>query len=274
MSEKASLKIHETAARMEPVTLGGNFSGRVMLTPRDVRTTKGPHFWEARAEVRADLGKGARSLYGAQWRPRQVLNPRRDKAHDLQVFEGALKFPDACPVNLETPDHYEVVEVPFGRLSASYTRRTKVNASREEANRMGVAVSSDRYWFAIPFSQDHGPDDRAVHFERVFSGEGESRTKVALTNREYARRFCTLNDLEGGRWLDSRHLIMQMVGLVALILSFGAVGGIVGSYLVLRGDSVQGDYWGAATIAVFVIGLVVLGVSIYLLMKGRKSEPI
>jgi hypothetical protein len=262
--EEGSQLLRDMALRMEPRSVGGKWRGTVMLTPLDVRTTRGPHFWEARAEVKADVGERARSLHSQRW-------TWDGKARDVHVYEAGLTFPDVCPVNLESPSHHEVFEVPFGRVS---TGRVEISASQKDADRIGVAVSSDRYWFAIPFAPDRGSGDRAIHFKRLFTGDDESRAKVVLTNREYARRLCALNDLTDGRWRDSRHLVTQMVGLVGLILAVGVVGGIAGAYIMLRGDPAHVGYWGAATTALFVVGLASLGVSIYLLVTGNRSEPI
>ena len=263
MSEQATQKIRKTAAQLEPAILGGLFKGITMLTPPDVQGTKGLRFWEMQAEFKADLGKGARSLHSQPWMISQ------GKVYNLHVYEGGPKFPDACPVNLETPSHYEVVQVSMVRRSV----RFQMKVPREKLNRIATALSSDRYWFAIPFSRYHGPDDRAVHIEAVNPGETGSRAKVLFRNREYAQRFGELNSLEGGKWLAARHLVMRVVGYLGIIPSVGVAGGT--GWAIYNGLS---GNWGSTSpgqmVPWFVIGLVGLGASIYLFWKGSRGEPI
>jgi len=265
MSEQASKKIRETAARLEPAMLGGLFKGSMtMLTPPDVRRrTKAPPFWKRRALVKADLSQSAKSLHSQRWQTSQ------GKVHNLHVYDAGLDFPDACPVNLEPPSHHEVVEECIVRRSLRY----QTDTPKERANRLLAALSSDRYWFAIPFSAQHGPDDRAVHIEPVATGPTSSRAKLVFTNREYARRFAKLNDVEAAKWLSGRHVIMQVAGYLGLIPSIGLAGAFgFAIYEGLRGD------WGplapGTTILWFVLGLILGGASIYLWVKGARGEPI
>ena len=263
MSTKASQKIRETAARLEPAMLKGRFTGSTMLTPRSVHKTKALGFWQPRAEFKVDLNTGARSLYHQPWRTGE------GKIYDLHVYEAGLEFPDVCPVTLKPSSHYDVVGVRIIRRSV----RFQVDVPQEKANRMATALGFDRYWFAIPSSSSHSPNSRAVHIETSSTGDTGSRAKVLLGNREYAQRFAELNNLEGGRWLAARHLLMRAAGYLGLMLC-GAV--VVVTGLVIYGG-LRGDWHDASpvgTILAFVIGLVLLGASIYGLRKGGKGEPI
>jgi hypothetical protein len=262
MSKQGSDKITAAAKRLSPAMVGGIFSGVTMLTPGDVQHTKGPHFWETRGEFKAEMGKISRSLHSQPWKTSQ------GKQYSLHVYEGKLAFPDACPVNLEKPSHYEVVEVPVVR----YSRSINTNVSREQANRIATALCCDRYWFAIPFSSPHGPDDRAIHIEAISSGETGSLGRVFLKNRAYARQFGQLNNLEGGKWLAARHLAMRVAGLLGIVAS----GGVVLAMLAVIYADLRGD-WGALEpggMIAGLIGLVALCLSIYLLVKGIQGEPL
>ena len=255
--------VRDMEARMEPMQLGGVFNTLLWLSPSDVSSTKSLPFWEPRSTHKFNARQGCIELRSQKWRSAS------GDEYSLGVFQGGLNFPSICPVNLEAPTHYEVVEFPINRGQMP-TSKLRFDMPQEQANRTVVALSCDRYWFAIPFSDGHGKDDKAVNFSGGFSGADE----VQFANREYAQRFGELNHLKRGKWQAARHRIMVVAGFICLTM-FGGL--VISSGLIWMENAKSGN-WGHLNPAIVVIntliGLVGLGAGIYLLVKGIRGEPL
>lgn len=262
-SEQMSQTIREMASRLEVQRLTGLYQGMTMLTPAEVKATKEMRFWQPRAEIPVDLDSGATSFHHQPW------SGTDGKIHDLHIYQGGLAMPDVCPVGLRPPSRYDVVEVPV--LRRSY--RFRANLPQERANRIGTAISSDRYWFAIPFCRYHTLDDRAVHIQPKGGSFEGSQAKALFRNREYARRFRAQNALEGGKWLDTRHIVMRAIGYLGAIIG----GSLALGKGMLAWEARGGDWTGrepGQVIAALIVGLIVLAVSVYLMVKGHRGEPL
>jgi len=194
------------------------------------------------------------------------------KKTPLHIYDGGLKFPELCPVCLEPVTHHEVVEAAIFRRGMG--RSALTNVSQEKANRIYTALQCDRFWYVISFSDNHGIDDRAAHFDADSLG----RLTLILKNREYAQRFAELNNLKG-KWIRAKHIIMRLTGYVGMTL-FGAIVCAAGFMLyqgLTKGQwQSQGgrEIWSRSFIALSIISLIGLIVSVYLALKGNKGEPI
>lgn len=264
MNEKADRKIEETFSKLEAANMTGVVKGLVWLTPQSVKNTKGPRFWEAHAKFKINPEEGARVLKEHVWK-----DDVTGEQTPLHIYKGGLKFPEVCAACLEPVTHHEVVEASFNRVSIP---RARVNTSNQEkADRIFRAIQDERFWYVISFSDNHGIDDRAVHFDTT----SDNRFKLILKNREYAQQFAKLNKLKGS-WLSAKHIIMRQMGFIGMIV-FGSVVGVGG--LILYKGLTEGE-WGQdvlgpqADLALFITSLIGLVVSFYLALKGNKGEHI
>jgi hypothetical protein len=264
MEKKTFEKIVETVQRLRKGTVfasglpGGGWE--VMLTPDDVHQTNGPRFWQTCAELKFDPDEGTRSLYSE-------TRTYKRKAYNLHVYAGGLKFPEVCPVTLEDPSHYEIIETQVRRILSF--PNIQFDAPQKKVDRYVTATTSDRYWYAIPFSRDYGPSNHAVGFEPGVSSDAPCKIKIRLLNREYARRFTALNNLEGGRWLAEKHVLMKAIGFVGMIVFF-AVAGAIGLSL-LRNFNI---FSRGLSIALIIFGIVLGAISTFYFVKGWRGEPL
>ncbi len=258
--------IHEKEARMELKLLGGVIKASVWLSPPDVSHTKSLHFLESRATLKFDPRQGSQLLRSQNWRH------RFGQEYSLGVFQAGLNFPFVCPVNLEAPTHYEVVELAM-RRGEQPIGKIQLNMPKEQAERTLVTLDCDRYWFAIPFSEGHGKVDKAVHLYQSGSFS-ESVSEVQFTNREYARRFSELNQLKRGKWQEVRHRLMVVAGIIGII-PFGGFGGAAGWVWL---ENTRSGNWGitdpVVTAIIALIGLAGFAACIYMLVKGSRGEPL
>ena len=255
--------IRETLDMLEPTVLkyGPMETQKVeaFMTPRHVQKTKGPRFWHERAEFKVDLNLGSRAWQKRQW----MKGDSGDKAVYTHLFEGGLKFPDACPVTLDPPSHYEVIEVSIRRTGPQGKYGYTGIDSHEQMERLETALFCDRYWYVIPFSTNHGTYNRALHIDPLNS-------EVLFRNREYARCFGALNNLEDGKWLSTRHLGMSFVWSLGLVLSATVVFYSIVFYWV-EGLSVIERIPG---IVIIVISLMLFSLNLSLKKKAERGEPI
>lgn len=265
----ASQKLIETIRNLERVRLGGIFKDTVvLLTPSDVvRDSKyRPFFWDPRAEIMADVFVAAQTLLPVQYKS------RTRGVYNMDIIQSSLEFPDACPVTLDKPDHYEVAEY-VGGCKDLHLRKVGFNVSQDKAMRIKTALQCERWWAAIPFSTNHDLFDRAIWISNESPPTKQNQRRIYIKNREYARRFQKLNNLEDGKWLAPKHVIMRMIGFIGTWISLlvsGVLGGVI--YSVLNGNSVITSL--SFEPPVFVIGIISLAVNIYLIIKGFRGEPL
>ncbi|MGD8813651.1 MAG: hypothetical protein PVI78_04165 [Anaerolineales bacterium] len=93
--------------------------------------------------------------------------------------------------------------------------------------------------------------------------------QIRFLNREYARRFAALNNLEGGRWLDEKHVLMKVIGFVSMILFF-ALAGAMGLSLIGNFS----PFSRGVSIALTIITTVLGAISTFYFVKGLRGEPL
>ena len=259
MADKALETIQNALGQLESCIMMGVFKGPVMLSPTSVKATKPPRFWQTRVKFKFDSNKNARSLHSNTWKS-------RGEQKIIHVYDGGIRFPDLCPVTLEPPSRYEIVESFIPRIGMG---RIQIEGKRERVERIGKAAGCDRYWYALPFSQGHGIKDRAVHFT---SGEGvqtHNNKSIFIRNREYAIRFAKSTGLKG-LWLGTKHVVMRTMGITFFILFLGMAGAFG---LVLADKSTTGGIADSAPL-LLSIGLAGSIGAIILWIMGNKGEPL
>jgi hypothetical protein len=108
-----------------------------------------------------------------------------------------------------------------------------------------------------------------VGFEPGVSSGAPCKIKIRCLNREFARRFAALNNLEGGRWLGEKHVLMKVIGSVSMILFF-ALAGAIGLSLLGNFSPFSRGY----SIAMIIIGIVLGAISTFYFVKGLRGEPL
>lgn len=261
MLEDKSRFLEEMASKLEPCMAQGYQSGRVMLTPKSVKTLLKIPITSARAELDVDMIRGSKkSMHQSTW-----LDSTGKKT-DLYVYASGIKFPDVCPVTMETADHIEVVEVavPKRTIRAEFKER-----NQDKVNRMHTAMTCDRYWMAIPFSGQHGARDKSTSIELMVLGNGVYSTKFLFSNRAYAREFSKLNWNEGGKWCLGGSNLMGTVGYWGIFLS---ACGLVGAFLpviFVKNKTVDSM---PSIIGIIAVLLAMLIGSIFLRRKAKTAE--
>jgi len=189
-----------------PLSLSGVINGSLGLTPKQIRDRSlGPSTFSTCATFKIDPRRGAKVLYSG--------------AFNLKVYKGGLVFPERCPVTMETPDHVEMFETfvsqrPLGRVTFT--------GKREIQEATVTALCADRYWFAVPFSKNHGRYDRAIGFlVDANRTKGETKSIIRIKNRLYAQEFAKLNNLENGRWISKKHKLLTTFGFFAFVFGLG-----------------------------------------------------
>lgn len=263
MNDKADRKIEETLSKLETTVITGAIKGLVWLTPKSVKNTEKPLFWRAHAKFKFNPEEGARVLKNVGVWTDSVTGEQTA----LHIYKGGLKFPEVCAACLEPVTHHEVVEKIIFRRSSGRTAIDTTNY--EKAQRISTAMHCDRFWYVISFSDNHGIDDRAIHFDITW----DNRCTLILKNREYAQQFAKLNKLKGS-WLRVKHIIMMVMGFIGMTVFGSAV--VAGGLLLYTG--LPNGEWGQlghqGDLALFIIGLIGLVFSSYLALKGNKGEPI
>jgi len=191
-----------------PFSLSGVIHGSIGLTPKQITTQLGgPSFFSTHASFKFNPHRGAQTLYQG--------------AYDLKVFKGGLIFPERCPITLDTPDHAEIYEMLVSKRGMG---KVTFYAKREIRESIVNALCCDRYWYAVPFSKNHGKSDKGIHFMMgKVTVKGKIQSEITIKNLQYAQEFAKLNHLENGRWCNSKHVsfiiggfLMFVIGLVIL----------------------------------------------------------
>jgi hypothetical protein len=235
---------------LEQITISGVLHGTVGLTPKQIRARSlGPSTFSTCATFKVDPHHGAKVLYPG--------------AYTLKVYKGGLIFPGRCPVTMETPDHVEMFETFVSRRPLG---KVTFTGKREVQEAIVTALCCDRFWFAVPFSKNHGRYDKAIGF-MVDANRTNGKTKsiIRIKNRLYAQEFAKLNHLENGRWISKKHKLLITMGSLAFVFGLG----ILVSMLLLSEEGVVESN----IIAIFIAILVTLsGLASFL--YGTKGEKL
>jgi|GEM_PF-1936123 len=237
-----------------PQPLSGVYNGIVMLTPKSFMSTRAPLPWTPRANVPVNLSQGAMQIHSATI-----------GGTSLGVYRGGLQFPEHCPATMATPNHREFIEAAVVQRGTGKVEFP--SASAETLAKIGAALTSDRYWYAVPFAAGHGAKDRALNFAAMIK-KGNSNTAVMeMTNRAYAQALVSLNGLQKAKWLDRKHLLMRALGTLLGVVGLGAVVGFV--FAEVTGSAVI-----SGTGLYIALGAVVAAAGVGLFIWGERGEPL
>jgi hypothetical protein len=200
-----------------PVSLSGLYSGTVMTTPNQVGSARAPLFFTPQAKVKVNLDINSNRIHSNLWK-------NSSGTIQLSVFEGGLHFSGKCPKCLEPVTKTELAEIAVSKRQLG---KVEFNSQTVSVDRITTALTSDRFWYHIPFCNNCGLKKRAIGFAGPNEQKGRNHCIVLLKNREYAKEFALLNHSENGRWLAPKHILLRALGAVATILFSGALVGFV-----------------------------------------------
>jgi hypothetical protein len=203
-----------------PVSLSGLYSGTVMTTPNQVRTAKAPSFFTPQAKVKVNLDINSSSIHSNLWKNSAGIIK-------LSVYEGGLHFSGKCPNCLEPVTKTELTEVAVVRRQLG---KVEFNSRTVPVDRINTALTSDRFWYQIPFCNNCGLKKHAIGFSGQHEKKGSNYCIVLMKNREYAKEFNLLNHGENGRWLAPKHIFLRALGAVATVLFLGALVGFAAAW--------------------------------------------
>lgn len=249
IKQRSSLPI--AYPELVPFSLSGVIHGSIGLTPEHVRVKSfGPSIFSTHATFKVDPHKRANPLYKGPY--------------NLMVYKGGLIFPEHCPVTMDSPDHVEIFETFVSKRGLG-----KVEFMAKPKLKMAIttALCCDRYWFAIPFSKNHGRNDRAIGFQAVNNTTiGKAKSVITIKNRAYAQEFAKLNHLENGRWISKKYKLITTFGFFAFAFGLGIL-----AITIFLGESGNGIIE-SNSIAIFVMILLTLTglASVFYGSKGEK----
>jgi hypothetical protein len=254
MNDKASEALQNALNQREFCMMTGLWKGPVWLSPGTLNTTKSPFFWQPYARFKTAINEKARSLDSQVW-------TTQGKNVTVHVFDGGIRFPELCPVTLGPVDRYDIVEVPIGRTAV----RGQTNTNPERARRIGIAIGCDRYWYALPFSENHGVKDRAIHFHIAPDG----KLMILMRNKDYAIQFGRSMGLKGV-WFSAKHILKNIIG-VGLLIVLSLAGCVLAVNLLSKPPKINFSLWTGLGLFFILAGLIY---GIVLIYKGSKGEPL
>lgn len=230
----------KTLPSLIPVKVTGVKNGIAMVTPSPVQAFKNPSAWTAHARIPIDLEIGTETIYSSDW-------TRQGVTDTIGVYKSGLQFPNLCPATLAVPETDVLAEIAVLRQNPG-----NVQISSNDAGNIMTAITCDRYWFSIPFSKNHGVNDRAIGFSAQERKNGRNKAVIKIKKREYARKFARLNHLANGRWMSLKHVLMFNGGVGLALAGTGAFIGLLWS------NEISGAVLSFAT-AVTGIVLIIIG---------------
>jgi hypothetical protein len=230
-SEKARQALVAALAQGEPQLLAiqtslRQFKGAVHLTPscvkRDPKIKFG--FQTPRYKYILSAHKGAVELSTSSWEQREFPATAAEIV-PVGIYQAGVEFPESCCVCLKQVTHYEIVELVKRQWLLRGGFRN-IRFSREftykKVQRIVEALSTLRYWYAIPFCSEHSLSSGAIKF----GNPDNLKMILDFANQEYGRQFGELNGLEG-RWLtQSSQRIQALAGLGTIVGGVIALFGI------------------------------------------------
>ncbi len=255
--------IRATYQRCETRRAGGAWTGIHRLTPAEV-TLVGygerygkPGLLEEQGQVKVNVRAGAVAFQTTSW----------DGGITTGIYAGGLKFPEFCCTCVKPALRHELVEILAHKHGGALTSM----GDAETAGRLINAMQNDRFWFAIPFCNEHGLDSGSIGFDT--GNPAVDKVTLGFTNREYAKRLCELNGLSGV-WLDRTSMIARNV-VVWIALSSPSVTLFSGASIL---NEVRGDgepFVSMPTGIGLLIGSVLaFVVSLRHWIKYRKGQPL
>jgi hypothetical protein len=184
-----------------------------------------------------------------------------EKHEKVGLYISNIKFPNACCVCNQPPTHPEFVELKesaFGYYTPNSIRRHP-DLDEETNELLSDAKIYNRYWYAIPFCDEHSLEDKAIRFSE--------NQIIGFTNREFATNFGKINSIEG-HWLTSKRIAAKetrtcgctILGLGPIILFF--TWAVISNYWI---DASYIDYIFLSTVGLSSI------IGIALIIKGQRG---
>jgi len=186
-------------------------SGIVLkLSPSSVKKkTKSPSLLLSHARFKKKLEKKSFPLL------REHAFTYTDKSSfSVNLYDGGINFPDLCPVTLKPASRYEILEIALGKFSKGYALSLDPGLSKKKKDRILTAYFCDRFWYIIPFSENHGIKDRAIHLKY------DEELKIFIKNRKYAELFEKSSGLKG-RWINGKNIKQRIIGFISGFLFLG-----------------------------------------------------
>ena len=243
-------------SQLEPVFMRGAIDGLAMITSKSVKRLENPGSWgafwgrvsmpkprrmEPRAELRFNINNGVRSLY------------KQGKEH--HVYDGGITYPET-----ETsPGDYIVLEASSRkatRLSLDQQKGEDLNEHTDRADRIITALTSNRYWYAIPTDV----------FSSLSITNSEQELVLTVTDREYARKLAKINSPQKSKWLSKKDRKLDLAGWIVMVTCF--IPTFLFGYLFEKLGVVN---WQLASLTVLVI---TSGFGFFLIVKANRGEPI
>ena len=201
-----------------PVNLSGIYRGTVMTTPDQVGTARPPHLFSPQARIKVNLDINASIIQSAQW-----MN-QGGTVTTLSVSESGLQFPSQCPACMKSAVRTELVKVAVSKRGLG---KVEFTSKTVPAYRIYTALTSDRYWIHIPFCETCRLKNHVIGFTENKQQKNTNYSTILVKNLDYARELAHLNHVEGVRWLDRKHILMETIGIFSSIVFSGVFVGLM-----------------------------------------------
>jgi hypothetical protein len=269
-SENASRAIKDAFLKAIPQKLEGHISGPVLLTPptvnrlRDWSQYRSFGFFVPHSEFSWNPLWKSTTLEKWDW------TDEYGKTVTSGIYQGGIEFPEFCCKCMLPATHYEVAELRVTQFSGGFTLP---RGDQRTADLISDAVFCNRYWFAIPFCNEHSLKSRAIDFENSDRG-----IIFQFANKEYSKLFNELNKLEGV-WLNRSSLVARALFKLSMFIASFII--IIGGLIIYNGltNVSKSTDNGSTLIIVLLIGLapLLLGLglvigSLYFRRKYAKGE--
>ena len=216
---------------VETQVMQGIIRGALLLTPSSVsRVTEDKHstrklgLLQPRCEFKFDPSVGSITLHSNIYRDSQT-----SKETAVGIHQGGLEFPHYCCECMKPAKRHDVVE-----LSVLDRPDVAVNisgVSKEGLEKIAAAMHYNRYWYAVPFCDEHNLFSRAVGFQVA-----DNKLVFKFANLEYGKQFGKQNDMET-KWMDESVMKLKLltnIGFISCLMCASmAVGLFAGGRMVI-----------------------------------------
>ena len=143
------------------------------------------------------------------------------------IYQGSMNFPPSCVCCMEKATRHEVIQLNVAKEIIGKAQIPGV--TQKEADIIFDAWFYDRYWYAIPYCDNHGLKSKAV----AFKVNAAKRFEFGFTNPEYGKLFGEINDIKGEWFTKKQRVINKIIGpVVGSLCGFSIFSGIL---LLIRG---------------------------------------
>ena len=282
MIEKKGLvpEIKEAFSSAKRQRLTGRANASVILTPSSVTRFQGeswlkliimggaswkPKFMETRYQFIIDPKQGAIDLRSGSWKTdydKQKIS--------VGLYQGGIKFPEICCKCGRPHNHKEIVEYcTAAGVPGKYRFEDKID--KETNILISTAIFSNRFWYAIPFCENHGLNSRCIN---IWDDPISDKIIIDFTNKDFAKRVGELNKINHSEssilhrlspFIGFAGILMMMPGGINLFLKFkGGESKAKGIYSHLFDPMVS--------TFLFIFGLAIAGWGTYFYLSKRVKK--